>query len=122
MGVMNITGLNGSVYIFLMGFIEKYGVGTMIFGAAYKALILHNGTIDTYAHVPGSDTKKKIKRPLLLGEKLICFSMGVAISPMLAPFWVCRQLDRFDIAWRDKTPQEMGYDGNRTTVLDYLFS
>lgn len=105
-----------------MGFIEKYGVGAMIFGATYKALILHNGTIDIYAQLPDSDTKKKIKRPLLLGEKLLCFTMGVALSPVLAPIWACRQLDRFDIAWRDKTPQEMGYDANRTTILDYLLS
>jgi len=98
-----------------MALLNKYLIGSMMYGALYKGTLLWNAKIET-----GYLEKKRV-RPMLLGEKCVAFTIGVSMSPVLAPFWFSKQLDYMDMVFKGKTPEELGYEVRRRGMLDWVF-
>lgn len=97
--------------------IRNYLFATTAFGASYKMLMLWNATVETC--IDG----KTALRPLLMGEKLVAFSLGTVCSPLLAPLWAMQSLDHLDMYMMGKTPKELGI-GHRTrrdTLFDHVY-
>jgi hypothetical protein len=44
------------------------------------------------------------------------------MSPVLAPLWMCHQLNHLDLARQGKTPAEVGYAVERRALLAYVFT
>ena len=111
----------------MSSFLKKYYVAASIYGAVHKISILNQATIDAYVPNPSAASnalfkEKKIQRPMLLGEKITAFTVGVIISPCFAPFWISDHLNRLDLLVRDKKAEEYGYSIRRTILLDYIFT
>ena len=96
--------------------LERVVLFNLLFGAPYKLGILWNAKIEASLE---DDTR--ILRPMLIGEKTAAFLWGTAMSPVLAPIWMCNQLNYLDIYRQGKTPKEFGYQSERRTLLDYVF-
>jgi len=95
---------------------ERITLGNLLFGATYKFGILWNAQIET-----SLEDNTRILRPMLIGEKTAAFLWGTALSPVLAPLWMCNQLNYADMYWQGKTPKECGYQSERRALLDYVF-
>lgn len=94
---------------------EKITLGNVIFGSSYKLGILWNAQIST-------ESNSCEMRPMLIGEKIGAFLWGTALSPVLAPLWMCNQLNYLDIYRQGKTPKDFGYGADRKSVLDYVLT
>lgn len=110
-----------------LGLFEKILLGNYIVGSAYKFGILWNAKVEATVDDPDASPKstfkqKKILRPMLMGEKITTFLWGSAMSPVLAPLWMCNQLNYLDLYMQSKTPKECGYGTERRTMLDYVFT
>lgn len=104
---------------------EKIILGNVLFGGSYKVAILWNGEIESWVEesLPQQQqTKKKIMRPMLMGEKIMAFMWGTAMSPVLAPLWMCHQLNYLDMYMQGKKPKELGYESPRRCIMDYVFT
>jgi hypothetical protein len=97
---------------------EKIILGNVVFGSSYKIGILWDATIET----PGGEPNRNKMRPMLMGEKIGVFLWGTAMSPVLAPLWMCNQLNYLDIYRQGKTPKDFGYNTVRKSLLDYVFT
>lgn len=89
---------------------------TMGYGALHKYAVLWNGNVEAKI-----DGQYKM-RPMLIGEKLYVFAAGLVYSPFLAPVWATEDLDRIDMYFMGKQPEQLGYDIKRTTLFDYIYT
>lgn len=97
---------------------ERITMVNIAFGSLYKLGILWNAQIET----PGDLPNRPGSRPMLIGEKIGVFLGGTVMSPVLAPLWMCNQLNYLDIYRQGKSPKDFGYEVRRKTVLDYVFT
>lgn len=105
---------------------EKIILGNVVFGSSYKLGILWNATVEATVDDPNANPnalykQKRIVRPMLMGEKIAAFLWGSAMSPVLAPLWLCNQLNYLDIYMQGKKPKDLGYVTDRRSLLDYVF-
>ena len=93
-------------------FWERYVVGSLGYGALHKLGILWDARVDG---------ARNEQRPMLLGEKLSAFSLGLVYSPLLSPVWLMNDLDRLDLYMSGKRPQDYGYGADRyCSLFDYV--
>jgi len=96
----------------------NYLCASTTFGSMYKTYILWDAQVETSTCL---DTKKRM-RPLFIGEKMTAFVGGMLYSPILAPWWLTMCLDRIEIKCRGKCPEDFGYETQRKSLLDYIFT
>lgn len=85
--------------------VHSYLGVSLVFGAVHKLSITWNAKLD--------------KRPMLLGEKIGVISLGIALSPLLAPTWCLFTLDEVDMYMRGKTPEDYGIR-KKEYMIDYI--
>lgn len=95
----------------------RYLIGSTTFAGGYKTAILWDAElpIDRY-------DKYGKKRPMFMGEKIAVFSMSIMYSPVGAPYWLCKMIDRVDMQMRNLNPHEIGYERSCKGIIDYIIA
>lgn len=97
-----------------MKLLRNYFAVAMGYGAAHKLVLLWNADVETYTKIG------KTRRPMLMGEKLSAFALGMVYSPLLSPVWLMTDLDYLDMYMSGKKPSDYGYGQERSSTFDYV--
>lgn len=97
--------------------IGRYYIGAAAYGASRKIVQLWDAN-EVYTN---TTTNKLAKKPMLMGNKMCAFALGVACSSVMAPLWVMGDLNRIDIYMKGESYDEYGFH-ERNHFCDYIIA
>lgn len=96
------------------GIFEKYLMASCTYGAFRKLAQLWEANEEYVQYDQSGKFDVITTRPMLMGNKLKAFFLGVGMAPSLAIFMLFDDLNKLDVYMKGHKPQDYGYKEKRT--------